>query len=265
MHGMLYSAQDIAAACEGPAQSITVEVVEETGSTNADLMARLHALHRPTLLVAERQTAGRGRAGRAWHMEPGKTLTFSLAWRFALPLAQLTGLPLVVGVALAESLAAWGVDARLKWPNDVVNDGGKLAGILVEAAADKRDAGHAWAVIGIGMNLESSPELATRIGTPVAAAQGLPADRNRVLAAIANGLAKALLQFEAEGLQAFAVRWNRLHAHAGKPVAILDGDTAVHRGIATGIDESGRLVLDTDQGRIAVLSGDVSLRPAAQG
>jgi BirA family biotin operon repressor/biotin-[acetyl-CoA-carboxylase] ligase len=196
-------------------------------------------------------------------MEPGKTLTFSLAWRFALPLARLTGLPLVAGVALAECLTAWNIDARLKWPNDVLKDGGKLAGILVEAAADKRDAHYAWAVIGIGLNLELSPELAAQIGTPTAAATGLPEDANRVLAAILHRLAGAMLQFEEKGLRAFIARWNRLHAYADQPVAILDNGVATHQGRATGIDEFGRLMLDTEQGRIAILSGDVSLRPAA--
>lgn len=264
MHGMLYSEQAIIAACEGPAQNVDIEVVAETGSTNADLMARLPTLQRPTLLVASRQTAGRGRAGRAWHMEPGKTLTFSLAWRFGLPIAQLTGLSLAVGVALAERLAAWHIDARLKWPNDVLKDGAKLAGILVEAATDKRDAQHAWAVIGIGLNLEASPELAAQIGAPVAAATGLSADADHVLAAILNSLASALAEFEENGLRSFTARWNRLHAYADQAVAILDRGTVIHQGRAAGIDESGRLVLDTEHGRIAILSGDVSLRPAGQ-
>lgn len=265
MQAMRYSEKEITAACEGPAQQVAIEVVEETGSTNADLMARLQTLQGSTLRVAESQTAGRGRAGRAWHMEPGKTLTFSLAWRFGLPLAQLVGLSLVAGVALAERLTAWKIDARLKWPNDVLKDGGKLAGILVEAAADKRDAHHAWAVVGIGLNLASSAHVAAQIGTPIAAATGLPDDPNAVLAALLNSLAKSLAEFEEQGLPPFITRWNRLHAYADKPVAILENGRIAHEGSAVGVDDTGRLVLDTEHGRIAILSGDLSLRLAEQG
>jgi BirA family biotin operon repressor/biotin-[acetyl-CoA-carboxylase] ligase len=259
----VYSAKKIASQCLGPASQVGIEVVRETGSTNADLMARLQVLNGPTLLLAESQIAGRGRAGRTWHMEPGKTLTFSLAWKFPLPLAQLPGLSLVVGVAIAETLAAWNVDARLKWPNDVLLEDRKLAGILIEAAAEKSNPhSAAWAVIGVGLNLQSSEHLSERIGAPIAVAANLPADRNHIVAALLNSLAKALVQFKGEGLPAFVARWNRLHAYRGKPVVILDQGSVLHHGAAVGIDELGRFVLDTDQGRVAVLSGDVSLRLA---
>lgn len=261
MSSVVYSAQDIAAACTGPASQVAVEVVGETGSTNADLMARLPALAGPTMLLAEKQTAGRGRAGRTWHMEPGKTLTFSLAWKFALPVGQLPGLSLVVGVAIAETLAAWDVDARLKWPNDVLKDGHKLAGILIEASAEKGQLPpSAWAVIGVGLNLQTSAQLSEQIGAPIAAAANLWENRNHLVAAMLSDLAKTLIQFEEQGLQAFTTRWNRLHAYAGKPVVILDGGSVLHQGQAVGIDEAGRFVLETAQGRVAVLSGDVSLR-----
>src|SRR3954471_1030166 len=126
------SAQRLAALCRPAAQQVAIEVVAETGSTNADLLARIDGLVTPVLLVAEWQTAGRGRAGRNWQSEAGTGLTFSLAWKFQRPLAELTGLPLAVGVALAEVLALFQVPVQLKWPNDVLKDGGKLAGVLIE-------------------------------------------------------------------------------------------------------------------------------------
>ena len=107
---------------------VDVEVVEETGSTNADLLKRAAALSAPLLLVARNQTAGRGRAGRSWLSSSEGSLTFSLAWRFDGGLPRLTGLPLAVGVALAETLERLGVQVGLKWPNDVLRDGDKLAG-----------------------------------------------------------------------------------------------------------------------------------------
>jgi BirA family biotin operon repressor/biotin-[acetyl-CoA-carboxylase] ligase len=239
---------------------IAVEVVAQTGSTNADLLARAARLSGPLLLAAEHQTAGRGRAGRSWLSAPGDSLTFSLAWRFAHGLPQMTGLPLAVGVALAETLAGLDQPVGLKWPNDLLKDGDKLAGILVEAqpAAD----GAAWAVIGIGLNLAMPAELEERIGRPVAAVPWLARmDRDTLMAALLDGLAAALDTFARDGFAAFAPRWNLLHAYAGQPVVIVDRGVVLHEGLAAGVDTSGRLLLDTAEGRVAILAGDVSLRP----
>ncbi|MBD8674835.1 biotin--[acetyl-CoA-carboxylase] ligase [Massilia sp. CFBP 13721] len=238
---------------------VDVEVVEETGSTNADLLARAATLHAPLLLVARNQTAGRGRAGRSWLSSSEGSLTFSLAWRFAGGLPRLTGLPLAVGVALAETLDGLGVQVRLKWPNDVLRDGDKLAGILIETQAAQQ--GGVWAVIGIGLNLVMPDELEAQIGRSVASLPWLARmDRNALLAALLDGLAGALREFERAGFAAFAARWNLRHAWQGELVTVLDGGTVLHEGSAAGVDDAGRLLLDTSAGRIAVLAGDVSLR-----
>jgi BirA family biotin operon repressor/biotin-[acetyl-CoA-carboxylase] ligase len=243
---------------------IGIEVVAETGSTNADLLARLPRLQGPLLLIAERQTAGRGRAGRAWHSEPGSVLTFSLAWRFDRPLHTLTGLPLAVGVALAETLAALAVPVSLKWPNDVLKEGCKLAGILIETAkADS--ASSSWAVIGIGLNLKLPASLAADIGQPAASLALPEMDANVLLGKIASALTEALAQFEQQGLSAFVVRWNRWHAHAGQAVCILDNEQILHEGRALGIADNGALLLETAGGVISVMSGDVSLRAKTDG
>src|SRR5471032_3165365 len=144
----LVSQAAIASRCAASATHVAVEVVAETGSTNADLLGRINSLRCPVLLIADRQTAGRGRAGRTWLSTPGATLTFSLAWRFKGPLHHMAGLPLAVGVALAETMAALSVPVQLKWPNDLLRDGKKLAGILVETQL-ARD-GAIWAVTGVG-------------------------------------------------------------------------------------------------------------------
>jgi len=250
------SADLIGASCRYAA--IDVEVVAETGSTNADLMARLPQLQAPLLLIAETQTAGRGRAGRAWHTAGGTALTFSLAWKFNRPLTALAGLPLAVGVALAETLASLGVDARLKWPNDVQKDGAKLAGILIETGAASADG--AWAVIGVGLNIVLPAGLAAQIGRDVADLPALRQDRNRIMAALLDDLARVLEQFDRNGFTPFRARWNSLHAHAGQAVVILDRDRIVQEGRAAGVDDSGRLLLDTAAGQVAVMAGDVSLR-----
>ncbi|MES2104660.1 MAG: biotin--[acetyl-CoA-carboxylase] ligase [Pseudomonadota bacterium] len=242
---------------------VDVEVVEETGSTNADLMARLPLLQGPLLRVAERQTAGRGRAGRVWHSVPGGVLTFSLAWRFRQQAQGLLGLPLAVGVAVAEVLLAHSVPVQLKWPNDILKDGKKLAGILIESSPiPDHEGGGTWAVIGIGLNLRIPHELEAEIGNAVADAPWLAQmDRNILMAHLLNGLAQALGQFEQQGFTAFTARWNGMHAYAQQMVRILDQGQLVHEGIAAGVDASGCLCLLTQQGPVTVVAGDVSLRP----
>lgn len=239
--------------------AVAVEVVPETGSTNADLLARAPRLESNLLLVAERQTAGRGRAGRSWLSAEGGSLTFSLAWRFDAPLHALRGLPLAVGVALAETLDGMGVKVQLKWPNDLLKDGAKLAGVLIETQAG-RD-GALWAIIGVGLNLSLPDALEVAIERPVANAPWLARmDRDTLMAALLAGLASALHEFEAGGFAAFAARWNRLHAWSGCEVAVQDGACVLQQGRAAGVDDSGALLLDSDAGRVAVMAGDVSLR-----
>ncbi|GAB3449344.1 biotin--[acetyl-CoA-carboxylase] ligase [Massilia solisilvae] len=238
---------------------VQVEVVPETGSTNVDLLARAGALAQPLLLVAENQTAGRGRAGRSWLSAPGHSLTFSLAWKFESGPQALSGLPLAVGVALAETLGRLGVQVRLKWPNDLLKDGDKLAGILIETAAAPGPG--IWAVIGVGLNLVMPDELEREIGRAVSAVPWLARmDRDELIAALLDGLAAMLRQFERTGFSAFAARWNLLHAYQGDTVRILDRGAVLHEGVAAGVDDTGRLLLDTSEGRIAIAAGDVSLR-----
>jgi BirA family biotin operon repressor/biotin-[acetyl-CoA-carboxylase] ligase len=229
----------MALSSSGASCPIRVEVVAQTGSTNADLLARAPGLDAPVLLVAEHQTAGRGRAGRSWLSSPG--------------------LPLAVGTALAETLGRLGQPVQLKWPNDVLKDGDKLAGILVETA--HADDGAVWAVIGIGLNLAMPDELEEQIGRSVAAVPWLARmDRDTLLAALLDGLHDALRLFGKAGFGAFAGRWNLLHGWQGQQVLILDRGEVLHEGLAAGVDDAGRLLLDTDAGRIAIVAGDVSLR-----
>lgn len=262
------NAQRIMELSRGAAAGLAaVEVVQETGSTNADLLARAPALAAPVLLVAKHQTAGRGRAGRSWLSAPGHSLTFSLAWKFDGGLQRLAGLPLAVGTALAETLGRLGQPVQLKWPNDVLKDGDKLAGILVETARAGTAAasdGAVWAIIGIGLNLAMPDELEQQIGRPVAAVPWLARmDRDALLAALLDGLLDALALFEKSGFAAFTARWNLLHGWQGELVTVLDRGEVLHEGLAAGVDDAGRLLLDTESGRVAVVAGDVSLRTKA--
>lgn len=271
-------------------QRLMIEVVETTSSTNADLRERVDTLTGPLLLAAERQTAGRGRAGRSWLAEAGNSLCFSLAWPFTGPLHRLAGLSLAVGVVLAECLRAQGTPVTLKWPNDLLVDGAKLGGILIETASGASRE-RAWAVIGVGLNVRVSAARDAAVGQPVASlaarsetlpagAAGNPAaaataaaaaadadadaiDRNHLLARLADALTAGLLAFERDGLAPFVTRWEVLHAHAGQAVSIVEQGRVLHQGIALGIDASGCLRLETSAGIITVAAGDVSLRARA--
>jgi BirA family biotin operon repressor/biotin-[acetyl-CoA-carboxylase] ligase len=241
---------------------VAVEVVAQTGSTNADLLARASTLAAPLLLIAEHQSAGRGRAGRSWLSSPEGSLTFSLAWRFDGGPQALLGLPLAVGVALADTLGTLGQQVQLKWPNDVLKDGDKLAGILIETQS--APGGGTWCVIGIGLNLLMPDEMEAQLGRSAA---GMPwlarMDRDALMATLLGGLADCLREFTARGFAAFSARWNLRHAWQGETVVLLDGGVVRHEGRAAGVDDSGRLLLDTDEGRITVMAGDVSLRVKA--
>ena len=253
----------IAALCATGASHVAIEVVDETGSTNADLLARCAQLAGPVLRIAGQQTAGRGRAGRPWLSQADASLMFSLAWRFKGPLPALVGLPLAVGVALAETMGSLGVPVQLKWPNDLIKDGSKLAGILVETR--QAQDGGVWAVIGCGINLTMPDALEQRIGRSVSAVPWLAQmERNALVAALLSRLAGVLAEFDDTGFAPFTERWNALHAWQGQEVKILDNGQLLQQGIAAGVDRLGRLQLQTEDGLLDIMSGDVSLRLAQE-
>lgn len=257
----LFSPQRIAAAMRCATPGLSIETVESTGSTNADLMAQVGQMVAPVVLVADQQLGGRGRAGRRWHSQAESSLTFSLAWRFYSSVQALSGLSLVVGIALADALAACGEEIQLKWPNDLLRDQKKLGGVLIETSADPRADGALWAIIGIGLNLQQSDRLQTEVGQPVSALSATTvSDRDALLARLLDHLCTHLTQFEREGFVNFAPRWNALHAHRDLPVRIVDRGQLLHAGVARGVDAQGCLLLETPSGLHAVVAGDVSLR-----
>jgi len=232
----------------------TVEILPEVDSTNTELMRRARAGRtEPTLLVAERQTAGRGRLGRGWQSAPGDSLTFSLG----LPLApqDWSGLSLAVGVAVADALHA---DIRLKWPNDLWVADRKLGGILIETAAVGDPAQPRFTIVGIGLNLAARP--AEGLSTPPAALRELlpEVDAGEALLRMAEPLVRALQAFEQFGFAGFHARFSTRDALADRAVALSDGTT----GTAHGVGEQGALLVHTAAGMVAVTSAEVSVRPA---
>ena len=233
----------------------SVEVLPRVDSTNSELMRRARAgLAEPVLLVGERQTAGRGRLGRDWQSDTagaGGTLTFSLG----LPLQpqDWSGLSLAVGLSVVRSLHP---DLQLKWPNDVWWQGRKLAGILIETTSVGEER---YAVIGVGINISPmTPSESAGLRTPPAALQELlPAlDAPAALQRLAAPLVHAVLQFASEGFAPLQDAFRSRDLLFGQPVVCTNGT----RGMASGVDSSGALLVHTEAGMVSIHSAEVSVR-----
>ncbi len=239
--------------------TFSVEVLPEIDSTNTELMRRARAGQlEPVLLVAERQSAGRGRLGRSWSSggdgavttdAPLPSLTFSLG----LPLspADWSGLSLAVGLSVVESLHP---ALQLKWPNDVWLQDRKLAGILIETASvgELR-----YAVIGVGINI--LPRDGQGLSTaPAALCELLPGiDAPGALALIAAPLVHAVRRFESDGFAPLRMAFHTRDRLYGHELLCSDGLT----GVARGVDAGGALLVHTDQGLKKITSAEVSVRP----
>lgn len=253
---------------DAAAQLAALEVAWSLDSTNNELLRRPPPARGCAVLLAERQTGGRGRRGRTWASPLGAHVYLSIARRFDGGLARLGGLSLVAGVAACEALRALGFrQVALKWPNDlVVADATglrKLGGLLVEGGGEA--AGAARAVVGIGINVRMPQAAAAAIDQPwtdLCALAQAPPSRNLVAAAVLARLLPALDAFDAEGLQAFLPRYAALDALAGRGVRVLD-PRSEREGVARGIDADGALRVQGADGVLdAVHAGDVSLRLA---
>ncbi|MCK9389677.1 MAG: biotin--[acetyl-CoA-carboxylase] ligase [Sulfuritalea sp.] len=251
----------IAAKLGVAARRFDIDILPRCDSTNAVLLSRAEAgAPSGTVVIAEEQTAGRGRRGRIWFASPGDSLTFSLLWRFA-PGTAPAGLSLAVGVAVTRALTIVGAGkTALKWPNDILKDGRKLGGILVELVPG---APHA-AVIGIGINLRlpvGMPEDVCAASTAIDAT-GAAADVNELLAALLGELLATLEIFATEGFAAIRPEWMARHAWQDARVSLSTDFAPPREGICRGVDTDGALLLEVD-GRVErVLSGEVSLRRA---
>lgn len=238
-----------------------IDLQAECASTNAALLARAEAgAASGTVIVAERQTAGRGRQGRAWLASPGDSLTFSLLWRFPSGTAP-AGLSLAVGLAVAEAIQKIGAGrTALKWPNDLLKDGRKLGGILIELVPGKPHA----AVIGIGLNLRLPAGMPAELAAQSASLDNA-GEPNALLAAVLVELLAVLTIFTTDGFAALRDAWTARHAFENAPIRLLSDFAPPRMGICRGVADDGALLLETDGqgGRIErVLSGEVSLRGA---
>ncbi len=232
-----------------------MEILDRAGSTNALVADRARTGEPEWLvLVAEHQTAGRGRLDRTWQTPARAALTFSVLLRPQVPADRWPWLPLLTGYAVGAALRSVGADACLKWPNDVTVGDAKVAGILLERVETPEGPA---AVLGIGVNVTT-----TRAELPVAAATslallGVEADRTELLGEILRRLAEQYDEWRASGGGSLAASYQRVCTTIGREVRVDLPSGGSLTGSAVGIDDGGRLLVESADGVVPVAAGDV--------
>ncbi|MGH8581099.1 MAG: biotin--[acetyl-CoA-carboxylase] ligase [Gammaproteobacteria bacterium] len=250
-----------------PTPPAQIDILLETDSTNELLARRFLAqgsIHRHVCL-AEFQSAGRGRAGRRWVAPLASGICLSLGWRVCTPVGSITGLSLAVAVTLVRLLKGeFGVqNIGVKWPNDILCGGAKVAGILIEVKGEVGGPYHA--VIGVGLNVRGGTRLAVDIDQPwIDLHRAAPAEysRNVVAIALISALFQALPKYEAEGFTSFRDEWREYDLFRNKAVHLLLPTGDVVTGYARDVDADGALLLSVDGYLQRYHCGEVSLRPA---
>lgn len=240
-----------------------LEIHASIDSTNAHLLAQ-SAAGSPSgqVCLAEQQTAGRGRRGRQWISPFGTNIYLSILWRYPLAPVELSGLSLAAGLAIVRVLASQGIaDIGLKWPNDILWQERKLAGLLLEVTGESE--GPSQVVLGVGLNTNLSQQQAEAIDQPWVDLATIPhgekISRNRLAAKLINQLLEALDNFETCGLSPLLEEWRRHDLYHGKPVRLRMGNRVID-GIHHGIDETGALLLGNGGDVRAYHAGEVTLR-----
>ena len=257
----LLDKNEVLAAIGAQRAWFNVQILDEVASTNTYLMQQKGSAH-ATCVAAHIQTNGKGRRGRTWVSQLGASLTFSLLWRFQCGAAALSGLSLAVGVALVRALNSLDVnDVRLKWPNDVLIDGKKLAGILIELQGDLE--GPSAAVIGIGFNLNLPKNVLESIDQPAIDLSNVSMkliNQSELLGVILKHLADVLSGFEQHGFIGLRDEWLGYHAYENKPVRMLLPNGTDVSGVVKGVAEDGILLVETAHGLQRFSAGEISLR-----
>jgi BirA family biotin operon repressor/biotin-[acetyl-CoA-carboxylase] ligase len=233
---------------------------EETGSTNRDIMREAEQGAEEGLVIfANRQSRGKGRMGRSWHTV-AESLAYSVLLRPVLPPEQVPQLSLLTAVALHDALSRFCADIRIKWPNDILYQGTKLAGILTEMRAEP---GYVHAVaLGFGVNLKAPadgwPSDISRTATDLSTASCQKISRLNVATAILNALDHWYELYLREGFAPVHAAWWQAHASSGRPVRVFDGRQYIE-GIASALDNDGALLLRTGSGTERIIAGDLEL------
>lgn len=260
MPSSAFDANACLAALGAEAGVFHLNAIAECDSTNTQLM-RLAESGAPagTVVVADNQTAGRGRRARVWISSPQHSLTFSLLWRFPPASSAPQALSLVVGLALHDALATLGVISALKWPNDILCEGRKLAGVLIETQPGDLKS----VVIGIGFNRSLPPEMPVEIARSAIGLDDIMSrvpTREALLALLLMHLAALFERYTTQGFADLRDEWQTLNAFRDRDVSISGGQSI--SGICRGVSESGELLINTPDGIRRVITGDVSLSAA---
>jgi BirA family biotin operon repressor/biotin-[acetyl-CoA-carboxylase] ligase len=255
----------LAKLCDDAKTLLKVNVSAVVDSTNTQALEGIRqGVTHAEVYLAEQQTAGRGRRGRQWISPFASNIYMSLVWQFSGGASVLGGLSLVVGVAVCRALQRLGLDtAGLKWPNDIICQGKKLGGILLEMQGDA--AGECQVVIGIGLNVSMSQPDSEGINQPWIDLQTIMGDclpkRSQIVAAMLNELFEILRDYQSKGFGAYRSAWSALDIYADQDIMIMLGEQCI-LGRSVGVDEGGAIQLLTPQGVKSFNGGEVSLRPA---
>ncbi len=236
-------------------------LVSSTNDVVAESLAK--DIQSGVVCIAERQGAGRGRRGREWMSPPAGNFYGSVGWIFKEGFSAIEGLSLAVGVAVIKALESVGAaNLQLKWPNDILHNGQKLAGVLIEMTGEV--GGACQVVIGVGVNLQLPDAIKQQITQPATDLYSIcnqVVDRQQVSAAIVSELITLLIDYHKTGFAEWQKDWLVYDAYKNQPVTILGLQEPIN-GIARGVDERGNLLLETEVGVMQIYGGEVSLRQA---
>ncbi|MGM7284897.1 bifunctional biotin--[acetyl-CoA-carboxylase] ligase/biotin operon repressor BirA [Pseudomonas guariconensis] len=233
------------------------ETIDSTNAEALRLIARGESA--PFLVLAEQQTAGRGRRGRQWVSPFAENLYYSLVLRVEGGMRQLEGLSLVVGLAVMRTLQVFGLDAAgLKWPNDVLVGERKIAGILLELVGDPADVCHVVLGIGINVNMQSNDRVDQQ-WTSMKREVGGSIDRNRLVAQLNQQLQHELARHRRYGFAAFQEEWEQANLWQGRTVSLIAGSNRID-GVMLGVDGLGALRLEVEGVEKSFSAGELSLR-----
>ncbi|HLB55982.1 MAG TPA: biotin--[acetyl-CoA-carboxylase] ligase [Coxiellaceae bacterium] len=240
-----------------------IEVFDEIDSTNSYLLQRIYEFSKiPRICLAEQQTDGRGRRGRIWHSPFAQNIYLSLLWKFSLARSDLNGLSLVIAIAIAEVLEKLKMPKKIKikWPNDIFIDEKKCAGILIETRGEMHDGAQVVIGIGINVNMQASTEKEiSQKWTSLSRELNHAIDRNELAAHVIDKVIADIERFDAKGFLPFQFLFEKYDMTFSQEIQIQFDNKSI-KGKACGIDQQGRLILMTKEGRMHISIGDVSMQ-----
>ena len=242
---------------------LTPEWHDQLASTNTHLLQSLSKGERLSsgfVIVAREQTAGRGRYQRQWIARANENLTFSFLLITKAAFSQLTSLPIAIALGVSDALKTYRISTRTKWPNDVLIDGAKICGMLLERSDQKQPDGTAI-VVGIGLNLNMDATTAALIDRPVTSMRletGCEYDLEQVLAQVLSSTAPWIDRWENGGFTALRTAWEHRCVYLGEQISVGEGDD-VKTGVLEGFGDCGQLLLRGSDGRVReIWAGDVA-------